>query len=30
MKNNITQEKIKIIKRLIELNKELDSLTKYY
>lgn len=30
MKNNITKEKIKIIKRLIELNKELDSLTKYY
>lgn len=30
MKNKITQEKIKIIKRLIELNKELDSLTKYY
>ena len=27
---NINQEKIKIIKRLIELNKQLDYLTKYY
>lgn len=27
-KNN--QEKIKIVKRLIELNKQLDKLTRYY
>jgi hypothetical protein len=30
MKNNITQEKIKIIKRLIELNKHYQSLVRYY
>jgi hypothetical protein len=30
MKKTINQQKILIIKRLIELNKELNSLIKYY
>lgn len=30
MQEQIEQQKIKILKRLIEINKEYDELTKYY